>query len=94
MNIEVEKIRYRRALHGVTLQELSNGTGVNISLLSRYENKKTRPGMCNLIKIDRFLKQIEEYTDDSKCNFCGEIVESGRDYCNKDHYIADRSDRV
>ena len=93
MNIEVKKIRYRRSLLGVTLQEISDGTDINISLLSRYENGKTIPRLCSLIKIDRYLKEIEG-EQEAKCNFCGEVVESGRDYCSKEHYRSDRSDRV
>lgn len=56
MNIDVNKIRLRRAYGEITLKKLSSGTGITIALLSRYENGKTTPGMCNLLKIDNYLK--------------------------------------
>lgn len=58
MDIDVKKIRIRRASteSGITLQELSDGTGISISLLSQYENGKIKPGMRNLLKIDNYLK--------------------------------------
>jgi len=58
MDIDVKKIRIRRASTdlGITLQELSDNTGISISLLSQYENGKIKPGMRNLLKIDNYLK--------------------------------------
>lgn len=58
MDIDVKKIRIRRASteSGITLQELSDSTGISISLLSQYENGKIKPGMRNLLKIDNYLK--------------------------------------
>lgn len=56
MDIDVKKIRLRRAHAEITLKELSEGTGITIALLSRYENGKTKPGMCNLLKIDKYLR--------------------------------------
>ena len=58
MDIDVKKIRIRRASTdtGITLQELSDNTGISISLLSQYENGKIKPGMRNLLKIDKYLK--------------------------------------
>ena len=58
MDIDVKKIRIRRASteSGITLQELSDNTGISISLLSQYENGKIKPGMRNLLKIDNYLK--------------------------------------
>lgn len=63
MEIKVDDFKYRRANYGVinrcsgiSLAKLAKGTGINISLLSRYEQGKVKPGMCNLIKIDNYLK--------------------------------------
>lgn len=63
MKINVEDFKYRRASYGVinrcraiSLAKMSEDTGINISLLSRYEQGKVKPGMCNLIKIDNYLK--------------------------------------
>lgn len=49
----------RRNRAGITLRKMSEGTDINISLLSQYENGKINPGLRNLIKIDEFLKKHE-----------------------------------
>lgn len=46
----------RRARKRIKLKEVSEATGINISLLSQYETGKKTPGLKNIIKIDEFLK--------------------------------------
>ena len=49
----------RRNMAGITLREIRDATGINISLLSRYENGKINPGLRNMQKIDEYLKKKE-----------------------------------
>lgn len=49
----------RRKNLGVSLRKLRDETGINISLLSRYENGKVNPGLRNMVKIDEYLKKKE-----------------------------------
>lgn len=48
--------RMRRLSKRITLEMISNDTGISIASLSLYENGKTTPGLKNAVKIDNYLK--------------------------------------
>lgn len=48
--------RMRRLNKRITLEMISDSTGISIASLSLYENGKASPRLKNAVKIDEFLK--------------------------------------
>lgn len=69
-----KKIKAKRTILGLTLDDLQKQTGISKSNLSKYENEKTIPNYLTLLKIAKALDIKLEVEIDFK--FDGEKIKT------------------